>query len=85
MPQSQSRFPPAEGPRIPLPRAAERLNMTGPGLLKLLRRTGRAIRDDGRWFVRERDLDQIEHARETLFGRPQCPPRRAPAKASDVR
>lgn len=55
------------GPRLALPQAAKQLGMTAPGALKLLRRTGRAIRDDGHWSVSRNDLRAIQRAR-TLLG-----------------
>jgi hypothetical protein len=54
---------------VPIPRAAKQLDMTSPGLLKLLRRTNRAIRDDGHWFMTPEDLAQIKRARLTLSKR----------------
>jgi hypothetical protein len=38
-------------PRVPLSVGAKQTNLTSQGLLKILRRTGSAIRDDGRWYV----------------------------------
>jgi hypothetical protein len=37
--------------RLPLSVGARQINLTSPGLLKILRRTNSAIRDDGRWYV----------------------------------
>jgi hypothetical protein len=56
----------AEQLRVPLPSAARRLGLTRYGLLKILRRTDSAIRDDGRWFVSPRTLEEIEAARRVL-------------------
>jgi hypothetical protein len=35
-------------------------------LLNVLRRTGGAIRDDGRWFCTAADVDRIRQARQAL-------------------
>ena len=55
-------------PRVALPKAAKALDMSAPGALKLFRRTGRACRDNRRWFVNRTDLSAIKRARATLFG-----------------
>ena len=52
--------------RIPLSAAAQRTNLTSQGLLKILRRTGYAIRDDGRWYVDPTIVEQIAMARRVL-------------------
>jgi len=52
--------------RISLSVAARQTDLTPQGLLKILRRTGRAIRDDGRWFVAPADVEQIAVARRVL-------------------
>jgi hypothetical protein len=53
-------------PRVPLSVAAKQTNLTSQGLLKILRRTGSAIRDDGRWYVNPIVVDQIAKARRVL-------------------
>ena len=53
-------------PRVPLSVGAKQTNLTSQGLLKILRRTGRAIRDDGRWYVDPTVIDQIATARRVL-------------------
>jgi hypothetical protein len=53
-------------PRIPLADGAKQTNLTSQGLLKILRRTGSAIRDDGRWYVDPTVVDQIAKARRVL-------------------
>jgi len=40
--------------------------LTSQGLLKILKRTGRAIRDDGRWFADPSVVEKIVTARKTL-------------------
>jgi hypothetical protein len=52
--------------RIPLPVAAGRLGLTRHGLLKILKRTQSAIRDDGRWFVLPETVEQLLSARRAL-------------------
>ena len=52
--------------RIRLSAGARRTELTSQGLLKILRRTGRAIRDDGRWYVDPSIIDQIATARRVL-------------------
>jgi hypothetical protein len=61
--------------RLPLVPAAKRANLTPAGLLKILRRSRLAIRDDGKWFVNESDLDVVIAARRTL-GLARCQPAR---------
>ena len=51
---------------ITLSAGARRSNLTSQGLLKILRRTGSAIRDDGRWFVDPNIVEQIVAARRLL-------------------
>jgi hypothetical protein len=51
---------------IPLPAGARQANLTPPGLLKILKRTGKAIRDDGRWYATPEDVEQIAAARRAL-------------------
>ena len=53
-------------PRIPLSAGAQRTNLTSAGLLKILRRTDSAIRDDGHWYVDPERIDQIAAARQVL-------------------
>ena len=45
--------------RITLSAGAQRANLTSQGLLKILRRTNSAIRDDGHWYA---DPERIDHA-----------------------
>lgn len=52
--------------RIALPAAAQQARLTPLGLLKILRRTGNAIRDDGRWYVDPAVVKQIITARKVL-------------------
>jgi hypothetical protein len=52
--------------RVPLSTGAKQTNLTPQGLLKILRRTGSAIRDDGRWYVDPTVVDQIAKARRVL-------------------
>jgi hypothetical protein len=51
---------------IPLPVGARQINLTPPGLLKILKRTGKAVRDDGRWYAESGDVNQIGQARRVL-------------------
>jgi hypothetical protein len=51
---------------IKLSTGARQSNLTSQGLLKILKRTGRAIRDDGRWYVDPDVVDQILQARRVL-------------------
>jgi hypothetical protein len=50
----------------PVPAESRRANLTPQGLLKILRRTGKAVRDDGRWYTDPADTDQIVIARRIL-------------------
>jgi hypothetical protein len=52
--------------RISLSAGARRTNLTSQGLLKILRRTESAIRDDGRWYADRAVIDQIATARRVL-------------------
>jgi hypothetical protein len=52
--------------RVSLSTGARKTNLTPQGLLKILRRTGSAIRDDGRWYVDPAIIDQIATARRVL-------------------
>lgn len=52
--------------RIRLSAGARLTNLTSQGLLKILRRTRSAIRDDGRWYVDPSIIDQIAIARRVL-------------------
>jgi hypothetical protein len=52
--------------RIPLAAAAQRSRLTPHGLLKILRRTGKAIRDDGHWYADPVDVAEIVTARQVL-------------------
>jgi hypothetical protein len=52
--------------RIPLAAAARQSRLTPHGLLKILRRTGKAIRDDGHWYAYPADVEQIIIARRVL-------------------
>jgi len=54
------------GQLIPLPTGARQANLTPPGLLKILKRTGKAVRDDGRWYADSGDVNQIAQARRVL-------------------
>jgi hypothetical protein len=45
---------------------ARRTNLTAQGLLKILKRTNRAIRDDGRWYVDPVVINDIAKARRVL-------------------
>jgi hypothetical protein len=61
--------------RIALPVAAQQVKLTAQGLLKILQRTGSAIRDDGRWYVDPAVVNQIITARKVLGlagGRPHA-------------
>jgi hypothetical protein len=53
-------------PRIPLSAGARQTNLTSQGLLKILRRTDNAIREDGRWYVDPTIIDKIAAARRAL-------------------
>jgi hypothetical protein len=52
--------------RVPLRDAAESIGYSTAGMLKILRKTGRAIRDDGRWFARQADVTAIKTALSVL-------------------
>ena len=52
--------------RVSLPEAAREAHLTPPGMLKILKRTGKAIRDDGRWYATPEDVEQIAAARRAL-------------------
>jgi hypothetical protein len=51
---------------IPLSAGARIASLTSPGLLKILKRTKSAIRDDGRWYVSPSVVEQIVQARRVL-------------------
>jgi hypothetical protein len=53
-------------PRVSLSTGAKRTNLTPQGLLKILRRTNSAIRDDGRWYADQTVIEQIARARHVL-------------------
>jgi hypothetical protein len=53
-------------PLIKLAAGARRASLTSQGLLKILKRTKSAIRDDGRWFVDPDVVDRIVAARRLL-------------------
>ena len=52
--------------KIRLSAGARLTNLTSQGLLKILRRTDSAIRDDGRWYVDPFIIDQIATAQRVL-------------------
>jgi hypothetical protein len=52
--------------RIKLHDAAREADLSPHGLLKILRRTNNAIRDDGRWYVLPHVLEQVIQARRIL-------------------
>jgi hypothetical protein len=52
--------------RISLLGGAQRAGLTPQGLLKILRRTGKAIRDDGHWYADPAIVDRITAARQAL-------------------
>ena len=56
----------ARAARIKLSEGAQKTNLTPHGLLKILRRTKNAIRDDGHWFVYPEVIEQIAAARQIL-------------------
>jgi|HubBroStandDraft_1064217.scaffolds.fasta_scaffold475932_2 hypothetical protein len=58
----------SQRPRTPIPLAqgANKTNLTPPGLLKILQRTGKAIRDDGHWFADPAIVEEIAKARQVL-------------------
>ena len=47
-------------------RRAPTNKLTPPGLLKILQRTGKAIRDDGHWFADPAIVEEIAKARQVL-------------------
>jgi hypothetical protein len=51
---------------IKLSAGARRADLTPQGLLKILKRTHSAIRDDGRWYVDPDVIEQIVQARRVL-------------------
>jgi hypothetical protein len=51
---------------IPLSAGARITSLTSQGLLKILKRTGCAIRDDGHWFVDSDVAERIVQARRIL-------------------
>jgi hypothetical protein len=53
-------------PPIPLSAGARMASLTSQGLLKILKRTKNAIRDDGHWFVDPNVVEQIVAARRAL-------------------
>jgi hypothetical protein len=53
-------------PPIKLSAGARRADLTSQGLLKILKRTNSAIRDDGRWYVDPDVIEQIVVARRVL-------------------
>jgi hypothetical protein len=55
-----------KGSSVPIRIGAARLGLTPAGLLKILRRTNSAIRDDGRWFAATSTIDQVDNARRVL-------------------
>jgi hypothetical protein len=63
---SKNENPESDSRPIPIRIGAERLGLTPAGLLKILRRTNSALRDDGRWFAASTTIDQIENARGVL-------------------
>jgi hypothetical protein len=53
-------------PTVKLSAAARRADLTPQGLLKILKRTNSAIRDDGRWYVDPDVIEKIVAARRIL-------------------
>jgi hypothetical protein len=51
---------------MPLSTGAQQAGLTSQGLLKILRRTGNAVRDDGHWYADPTIVDQIATARRVL-------------------
>jgi hypothetical protein len=51
---------------ISLSAGAKQIGLTPQGLLKILRRTDSAIREDGHWFAKPERIDQIATARWVL-------------------
>jgi hypothetical protein len=56
----------AASSRVSLSAGARQTNLTPQGLLKILHRTGSAIRDDGHWYAEQTVVDQIATARRVL-------------------
>jgi hypothetical protein len=52
--------------RISLSAGAQLTKLTSQGLLKILKRTDSAIRDDGRWYADPERIDRIAAARKVL-------------------
>jgi len=57
---------------LPLRDAANQLDVTSAGALKILKRAGVAIRADGRWYARPEDIHAIERARSVLGKHRPC-------------
>ena len=53
-------------PRTPLSAGAKQTHLTPQGLLKILKRTDSAIRNDGHWYADPEKIDQIAAARQVL-------------------
>jgi hypothetical protein len=53
-------------PPIALSAGAKQTNLTPQGLLKILKRTASAIRDDGHWYADPERINQIATARQVL-------------------
>lgn len=53
-------------PPIPLSAGARMASLTSQGLLKILKRTKSAIRDDGHWYVSRHVVEEIVQARRVL-------------------
>jgi hypothetical protein len=53
-------------PGIPIPEGARKANLTSQGLLKILKRTGSLIRDDGRWYCDPNVVERVIEARRVL-------------------
>ena len=53
-------------PRTPLSAGAKQTDLTPQGLLKILKRTDSAIRDDGHWYADPERIHQIATARQLL-------------------
>jgi hypothetical protein len=52
--------------RISVPDGARKADLTAQGLLKILKRTGSLIRDDGRWYCDPQFVNQVIEARRIL-------------------
>jgi hypothetical protein len=50
----------------PVPKLARQADLTPTGLLKILKRIGKAVRDDGHWYADPADVSQITQARRVL-------------------